>query len=489
MKVLFTALYPLYHYHFADELDYIEKHIFQGDDIWALYCEEQLQACECNRDHNRWHCGACIGIQKTGLSLLSIKIKKLRIIDSQIKDIPKFVDFQEFKDFRYDSFDAGMAAYSSLIDYTKETEPDFKIHSIHAYKLLRDGINSFITACNYLKRYKFDLVYIFNGRFSVARAWVRACQLYSVDFIIHERGGKPQKKLKIKNTFFHNINQYQEKILDFWNENPNEEFKHHEGRQFFDERIIGKHGSWYSYITEQQIGLLPFEFNKEKKNIVIFTSSEFEIKSSEGLFVENKKFPQKQTILEITNLLLNNQQNYHLYIRVHPNSISDKNRWWEDRSLSFKKNLTIINPESHISSYALLDNSSIVIVFGSTIGIEATYWGKPSILLGHSFYQGIDAVYEPNSISDVMAMISEIPTPKPIINSIKFGYFWRCCGDDSDKTELVNYYTQKFKGVTLTSDWFFADNYVKQNSNSLSSNSLIQTFKNIIQNIKLTIRQ
>ena len=44
-------------------------------------------------------------------------------------------------------------------------------------------------------------------------------------------------------------------------------------------------------------------------------------------------------------------------------------------------------PISKISSYGLLDNAKLVLTFASTIGIEAAWYQKPSILYGRALHE------------------------------------------------------------------------------------------------------
>jgi len=61
------------------------------------------------------------------------------------------------------------------------------------------------------------------------------------------------------------------------------------------------------------------------------------------------------------------------------------------------ENVIIIPPESNISSYTLIDKCQKVIVYTSTIGLEAAILGKPVIQCAHSNYSGKGFTIEPAS--------------------------------------------------------------------------------------------
>ena len=71
-----------------------------------------------------------------------------------------------------------------------------------------------------------------------------------------------------------------------------------------------------------------------------------------------------------------------------------------------------------------MDKSSKVIVLNSTMGIEAAYWGKPVILLGHAYYEDLNCAYFPESLNDLWTLIDSksLPTLKND-EILKYG-FW-----------------------------------------------------------------
>jgi hypothetical protein len=64
-----------------------------------------------------------------------------------------------------------------------------------------------------------------------------------------------------------------------------------------------------------------------------------------------------------------------------------------------------------------------VLTFGSTVGVEATYWGGISILAGgRSFYEHLEVSYQPKTHEDLMGLLLN-PTlpPKPKENALLYG--------------------------------------------------------------------
>ena len=109
------------------------------------------------------------------------------------------------------------------------------------------------------------------------------------------------------------------------------------------------------------------------------------------------KLSQKETIKELSRIATKN--NILLIIRVHPNfhnSSKESKKIWSNIFNDLpKKNTLIIKEKDEFSSYKVIKNSDIVIVYGSTIGIEATFLEKPVIITGSSFYFGTKAKIYP----------------------------------------------------------------------------------------------
>src|SRR5690606_14617556 len=92
-------------------------------------------------------------------------------------------------------------------------------------------------------------------------------------------------------------------------------------------------------------------------------------------------------------------------------------------------NITLIPPDAKVDSYALLDRGERILTFGSTIGIEGTFWGKPSICAEYSYYDGHDAQYEANSEAELMDLLTRPGlAAKPREHALGFGYYMNTFG-------------------------------------------------------------
>ena len=445
----------MWHYHYVAELNYIEEHLAKGDAITALHCDADQQCCEANPERKLAHCLRCMGIWQHGQSLLSAKVETSPLILDEFKaSVPgfaqkRFSSVADITSIEYDGFDIGWAVYSSLVDRTMDVSPDLKKNRDLIRKLFLDSYRIYKSAVAHLERVKYDRVYIFNGRYAGARPWIRACEKMGIPFYTHEKIASPNRAIRWESSLPHNPEPYSGRISEFWETVKDTDSVLHEAKEFFEERPAGKMTGWVSFVDAQTRQSLPENWDETKKNIVIFTSTEWEFVAVLDMIKDSVFKCQEDAYALLIQESLKIDPNIHFYIRVHPNSETDKQRWWEWKVYQELKNCTIIPPKSPISSYAMLQACSASLTYLSTIGIEATYWRKPSIVLGRSIYCGLDAVYEPKSSDEAVAMICSDLKPKPQINALKYGAFMRCGGDPLPFSEPVNYYTLKFKDQIL----------------------------------------
>ena len=91
----------------------------------------------------------------------------------------------------------------------------------------------------------------------------------------------------------------------------------------------------------------------------------------------------------------------------------------------FAFNAVMIVGYSSISSYALLDACNTALSFGSTMGVEAVYAGKPSILVGRCVYERLGSFYTPQSHDEVVSLLRQRNLPNlPVEGAMKVAVFW-----------------------------------------------------------------
>lgn len=427
MKILFYSINNMWVPHFETELELMLDHKERGDEIFVLTCSKILPRCTSNYEHVKTACLKCRSRFDVGMKLVAIPASNIFYLARSplISRLPRqFVSLEELQNFTIDSIEFGRMVASTIISELRDHKFNTITYADKVYKNLCTAINVYTSAFQTLSKLKPDYIYIFNGRFSDVAPVVVVCRQLNIPFYTHERGGTMTTYSLFENTLPHDL-AYNKKIMQQLWHNETDEDKKQNAAQWFIQRRAGVQQSWLSFITDQQKGLLPQNFDHNKINIAIFNSS----------FDEYIMFPEWQNPLyQDENAALadifeyfKHHHDIHFYLRVHPNLRGYKRTQIEELKVLAARNyqnVTIIWPEETIDSYTLLEQCNKVIVFASTIGVEACFWGKPVVLIGRAFYEDLDSAYVAKTVQDARQLTAEKNLlPKNSNNALPYA-FW-----------------------------------------------------------------
>src|ERR1700720_1484241 len=101
MKVVVFTAYTRWHIHYETDLDIMQRHLDDGDEVSHLHCNSELPVCEANSGHSIQHFSECIGIRQSGLELLSPKVKSVPFLRLTQQDRQEIARLRQ----RFDSMD------------------------------------------------------------------------------------------------------------------------------------------------------------------------------------------------------------------------------------------------------------------------------------------------------------------------------------------------------------------------------------------------
>lgn len=417
----------------------IKEKVEQGNEVIVVECDGGFKGCSYNLNGSKLVCNYCIKkreLCKKNLDLNDEIYKTIKINKLFTPFVLKNYNFNKFSDYQkylFKGVDVGYASISTVVnDFREYNVEKFNKFQKATLDKIFESCHDYVNACEkILKIYEPDLVILFNGRLISTRPMVRLCQNSNVNFKIYEICKKGGHVNIFDNTLPHDSSAFYNKSKQFWEEAP---IKHKVvlAENFF----INKRNNIFTndtvYTDKQNTKNLELIIDKKKQNIVIFNSSQDELVAIGDDYATGLYNSQSEAVIKITEKLDPNL--YHIYLRIHPNLDGvNSNDLLNLTKLSSKyTHLTVIMPNSTVSSYLLLDIANIVLTFGSTIGIEATYWGKPSILLNKAIWGNYEVAYRPNSKDDLYKLLeinTEI-TPKPKINTYPISYYMSEYGQD-----------------------------------------------------------
>lgn len=407
----------------------------KDNDIYNLDCNYCIKShCWIATKKDKVECKMCV--EKTRQIAIDAGIKKdhcLKLRKIKPPKFPNFKSIQEVLSYHYDGYEFGLGPVSSIMTGTRDYAFSVKKHSKDIKKHMETVYIVIKNLEELQEKYKFDEIHLFNGRVSFNYACVSFAKKHKIPYFIYDRGATINKIEYEKNEYIHNFYRRKAEIAKAWqNGDKNKEEK---AIKWFNDRRAGKYQSWGSYTVQQKKDSLPKNFDFNKENITFFNSSMDEIYA-----FETWKHPLANTENEvIINILehYKDDNSKHFYLRVHPNLKSAKKKKTtqirEINQIKKKyKNLTVIEPESPIDTYALIEASDKIIVGYSTAGCEANYYGKPAIITAKTPYEDFDCAYKAKSYNELYNLIdTKNLAPKPKENSYPFAYYYETFGEEN----------------------------------------------------------
>lgn len=361
-------------------------------------------------------------------------------------------DIDALKEFDWNGYDMGMGIASYMISRTKDIEPDFTRYS----DVINGVYSSSVIALNSFKQWydKFrpDIVYIYNARLPLNRPILRYCQQNGYPFEVVDRGGA-QGKYTITPNYNHDREMKAAFIEEVWENSllSNSE-KEKIAKEYYWGRINGI--STKHFVEKQTKDMLPPCWDKKKRNISFFTGSFTEFAAIDK---ENKADTifdsQFDAVREIASYLKNTE--YKFYVRVHPNTKMNYPReyqkWVELRS-ELSDLIVFIEGDDPVDSYALAKNSDKVIVYMSSVGIEAAFLEVPSIVIGNSYYHRLGSNYTPSSKEELFKLLTDNNlSPKSRDGAMKYGFFRSTGGHDFKHFVYTDKYLGLYRGIDFNS--------------------------------------
>lgn len=458
MKVTIFSAYACNTPHFETDLEIAQRHLDSGDSVTLLVCNSELLICDPHPPKDIPYCLYCIGRRVTGFGLLTGRVKVRSFLELRPQNRRELCSLADSKcwsgemfKYRVDGFEVGQAVRSSMISWHRD--PYIRAESPECSRNTANMMVSTLTVyrsmLNYIDRNPVDRVYVFNGRYGIPRAVLRACQARKVLCITHERGCDPGSYSLWHGTMPHDLVYVEQLIRRMWSETGENVEREKVAAEFYTSQMRGGTGTWFSMVECQKRGLLPDGWLPGEKNIVIFNSSEDEFAAFEDEYKGPIYQSQKEGIEKILSSLREDHQGVRIYLRVHPNLRGVRNeqtRWIEELSEDF---LSVIPADSAVSTYSLLQNADKVVTFGSTVGIEATFWGIPSILAGRCAYQNLGSTYNPTDHEELMRLLREDLPVKDRTGALMYGYFVRTYGVPHKYFKSTGVFDGLFKEVKV----------------------------------------
>jgi len=450
MNILIASVFSIGSYSRGIMPDVLQTQLDKYPDatIYYLTCSNTFDVCYFNIHKQPDVCYRCKTGVKNTLELVSGNFKHLKIeemISSSDKKeaVSFFIDkpIVEF-DQIFENFEVGAATLSTYISRSRDRDLN-DVNQDYVKELAVNALLFYLGLQRFLEKEKIDVVYNFNGRQDYVRAVMRASLSKDIDCYNVERARFGGNIEFYKNVLPHNIRYKANLVEQCWRDSQLSEAEKNEiGANFFNRQKLGESIIFPSYTQGMTKEEVPDYMSNGNKNIVLFNSSDDEF-AAMGEEYNNPFFKNQNEGLEyLSDLFKERLKNFNLIIRMHPNLAGVKYKYVEEIKELHQQypNIFVVKPESKIDSYALMKKAYKVISFGSTTGLEANFFRKPVILLGKGIYFYSEVAYIPENKEEIEALITSDLKPKPILDTLKFGFYFLKGGTKS------RYYQESNRG-------------------------------------------
>jgi hypothetical protein len=409
-----------------------------GHEVIFAYCNGVMCSCLGNPESNPIICYSCRKRSKKATANLPTEIRIVPLnknLQERYDDIDLiFSSVHNLKNICYKNVNIGYSILSTYISLTRNHLPDCSDDKTKTYliNLLKQAIALIDATETLIEEFKPEEIRVANGRLYEMNPLVRLAIKYRISYICTENiceiigESLTQRIVYFENTTPHDIKNHYERCMKNWElNNLTEEQKTNIGKSFYEKRRNGIPAGDRVYIKNQQKGKLPSNIDMTKRNIVIFNSSDDEYASLGEEFEAYSLFPSQYDGIIYMLEQFSNNNDYHFYLRIHPNLQNIKYSYHLNLYTlqNCYNNITVIAANDNISTYDLMDIADKVIVFGSTTGIEAVYWNKPTILLAASTYYYTETCYIPKTKEELLSLLQQKLTPCCKTNVIKYGFY------------------------------------------------------------------
>lgn len=388
--------------------------------MWILYCDGTVKGCVANPFGIESACRHCRQVRDSALAEILPGFKGISLDSCYTSVQCERIELQKEanSDLQSGVESTILTFYRRDVDRLPKFSPRGMLFRSLSARYMRHSRFVYYAITNLLKRGDISRIEFFNGRIVPTRAAMFAAREASVSFAVIEVSGQNRELSIIENESVHDLQYNQRSLREFIDAGQVDPKL---GVDFFESRRKGLATDERSFIHHQKLGALSLE---DKRPIfAILTSSADELQVSGHQWFTPASIEPASFIWQIADLV---GGSYRIIVRMHPNQAGDRTGAASEmeRMLSCHPRIELIKPNDVQSTYELIDAAKAVLTFGSTVGLEATFWGKPSILCGRAVWDQLDIAYRAESSDEVNLLLLKDLSPRSRSDAIAAGSYY-----------------------------------------------------------------
>lgn len=252
-----------------------------------------------------------------------------------------------------------------------------------------------------------DVLFLFNGRQSSTRVALELARRRGVRVVCHERGPRHETLTLTEDESCLGL-ECRRRYWRDWGDVPLTEAELIELSDHLWSRERGQNLGWNAFTNAPEpLGAVraALGLRADRPVWALFTSSDDEVTSEKDW---RGDFGSQLEWIERTVAWAGRNPGIDLVVRVHPNTGSRRSSGANRRQLSemarvaedLPPNVRMVMPDEELSSYSLMELTTVGLVYHSTAGLELACKGKATVLAAGSFVTGLPFVHTVHRAAD-----------------------------------------------------------------------------------------
>jgi hypothetical protein len=304
---------------------------------------------------------------------------------SRIRHSHKFETVDDLRNFTIDNFNIGALVHAQICGITQSTSYSVSKNIKLIEYFIELGINVYRRVLSDIDEIKPKKIVVINDRILNSAAAIYAAYSKGVDTKIIYWGSSPEKYIEYSKSLF-SSNEWWENINDNWEKkNYTESDKHDFAKKFV---------KIYSNLTDDSMKFQNhvikgngYRKKSDRRLVVFYSASEWEHSAVNHTQSKTHAFAdQYHAFRELAEILI--EQDWEVVLKLHPlkkdNMGRSKQNEWE--IISDLERITILQKETTIDTYKLMEQSDLNIVWESSVGLECIARGLPLLVVGKPYW-------------------------------------------------------------------------------------------------------
>ena len=387
----------------------------QGVRVINLVCERGMSRCVLGTDQNDIQrfppCAKCL-TQSAAIYHKSEVVRMDFFPSTDLAKVLQDTDLDTLRNFEFDGIPLGKLCLPSMrwilrrhhLEDDSDTQVLYRHYILSAYKVA----SHFELMMN---KFNPDSVLVFNGMPEATARWI--AQQQGIPVYSHEVGLRPFS------AFFTagEATAYPVNIPDDFqlSEEQNQRLDTYLSKRFKGDFSMAGVQFWPE-IAGLDEGLLD-KMKAFKQVVPIFTNVIFDTSQPHANVIFPHMFAWLDRVLE----MVKGHPETLFVIRAHPDefrpgkasqeSVKD---WVENNQATALPNVVFVGPNEFFSSYEMIQRAKFVMIYNSTIGMEASIMGKPVLCAGKARFTQLDTVFFPDSSAEYLRVLEDFLTSDKI---------------------------------------------------------------------------